>query len=127
MAETKRALVVVRTYPNPARKGVEVSCTAAITHAGEWLRLFPIPYRRLTPDQKFRRYQWIDVTVTKSSDSRPESFKLFGEKPIHLASQVLPTDHGWRERKSVIFPLLAKSLCALVRERDSKGHPTLGI
>ena len=74
--ETKTALIVVRTYPTPATKGVEVSCTAAITDQGEWLRLFPVPYRRLKPVQRFHKYQWIDVEVEKSSDARPESFRI---------------------------------------------------
>jgi hypothetical protein len=34
--ETRRALIVVRTYPTPAQQGIEVSCTAAITPAGEF-------------------------------------------------------------------------------------------
>jgi hypothetical protein len=46
MGLIKKALIVVRTYPVPAKKGVEVSCTAAVTEQGEWLRLFPVPYRR---------------------------------------------------------------------------------
>ena len=77
--ETKKALIVVRTYPSPARKGVEVSCTAAITDKGEWLRLFPVPYRLLPHDQRFRKYQWVDISVTKAKDHRPESYKLHGD------------------------------------------------
>lgn len=127
LPETKRALIVVRTYPTPATKGVEVSCTAAITNRGEWLRLFPIPYRFLTHDQRFRKYQWIDVTVTKASDARPESFKLHGETPIRIVSDVLPTDNEWQARKDIVFQVRAASLCSLVRERDANGFPTLGL
>ena len=54
--EKKRALIVVRTYPTPAKSGAEVSCTAAITDKGEWLRLFPVPWRYLPQDQRFRKY-----------------------------------------------------------------------
>ena len=72
--ERKRILVTVRTYPTPARKGVEVSCTGGITDRGDWIRLFPVPYRRMAPNQRFKKYQWIDVEVTKASDARPESF-----------------------------------------------------
>ena len=50
--ETKRALIVVRTYPNPEERGVESSCTAAITERQEWLRLFPVPYRFLDDDKR---------------------------------------------------------------------------
>jgi len=53
--EIKRALIVVRTYPVPARLGVESSCTAAITDKGEWLRVFPVPWRLLAGDQRFRK------------------------------------------------------------------------
>ena len=31
---TKRVLITVRTYPVPARKGIEVSCTGGITADG---------------------------------------------------------------------------------------------
>jgi hypothetical protein len=62
---TKRVLITVRTYPVPAQKGIEVSCTAGVTSDGEWIRLFPIPYRFLTADQRFTKYQWIEVAVTR--------------------------------------------------------------
>ncbi len=124
--ETKRALIVVRTYPTPAKTGVEVSCTAAITDKGEWLRLFPVPWRYLPQDQQFRKYQWVEVTVTKSSDSRPESYKIKTDG-IKMLSQPLTTQRGWEERKKVILPLRAHCLCCLKKERDTKGYPTLGI
>jgi hypothetical protein len=80
-SETKKALIVVRTYPVPAKTGVEVSCTAAITDKGEWLRLFPIPYRLLDEDKKFRKYQWVNVEAIKATkDSRPESYRASSMK-----------------------------------------------
>jgi hypothetical protein len=66
----KRVLITVRTYPVPATKGVEVSCTAGVTDDGKWIRLFPLPYRLLEDERKFKKYQWINVNVTKAkSDS----------------------------------------------------------
>jgi hypothetical protein len=52
MSERKRILITVRTYPVPATKGVEVSCTAGITEGQQWIRIFPIPYRFLQPDRR---------------------------------------------------------------------------
>ena len=95
--ETKRALIVVRTYPVPSRSGVEVSCTAAITDKGEWLRLFPVPWRLLDEDKQFRKYQWVDVTVTKARDSRPESFKLSPDG-LKIVTEPLSTAKGWSAR-----------------------------
>jgi hypothetical protein len=125
-AEQKRALIVVRTYPTPAKSGVEVSCTAAITDKGEWLRLFPVPWRYLPEDQQFRKYEWVELTVTKATnDPRPESYKL---KPdgVKIISHLEPGKE-WQARKEFILPLKAHCLCCLVAERNEKGFPTLGI
>jgi hypothetical protein len=124
--ETKKALIVVRTYPTPARKGAEVSCTAAITNKGEWLRLFPVPWRYLAEAEKFRRYQWVEVTVEKATDHRPESYKLT-QGGIKIVSEPLSTDDGWKLRREFIEPLRAHCLCCLVKKRDADGHPTLGV
>jgi hypothetical protein len=125
-AETKRALVVVRTYPIPEEDGVESSCTAAVTEKGEWLRLHPMPYRFLPQRQQFRKYQWIELDVTKSNDFRIESYrpKL---NTIRILGDPLTTDNNWQLRKEVLFPLRAPSLCDLKRHRDEAGYPTLGF
>ncbi len=124
--ETKKVLIVVRTYPTPAKSGVEVSCTAAITEQGKWLRLFPVPYRFLDLDKRFRKYQWIEVSLTKAKDHRPESYKL-NPNSIKIISEPLPSEKEWLARKNVVFPLRSNSLCDLQRERDENRHPTLGF
>jgi hypothetical protein len=123
---TKKALIVVRTYPTPARKGVEVSCTAAISDTGEWLRLFPVPYRLLDQDRRFRKYQWVEVKVEKAKDARPESYKIV-QNNITILSEPLPTDDHWRQRKERVVPLRAHCLCCLKRALDKDGAPTLGV
>jgi hypothetical protein len=76
---TKRVLIVVKTYPAPAHKGVEVSCTAGISQERQWMSLFPVPFRFLEEEQQFSRYQWIDVQVRRArNDPRPESHNLNG-------------------------------------------------
>jgi hypothetical protein len=124
--EKKKALIVVRTYPTPAKKGVEVSCTAAITDKGEWLRLFPVPWRFPPQDQRFRKYQWVEITVTKASDPRPESYKLKSDS-IKMISEPLSTATSWKARKDVIFPLRSHCLCCLQKHLHEHGHPTLGL
>ena len=126
--ETKTVLVTVRTYPTPATKGVEVSCTAGITEDGRWIRLFPIPYRYLPTAQRFRKYQWIKAAVRRSSDSRPESYEI-DVNSIQLLSEPLPERNAWEERKRHVLRLLAPSLCALKRawQADKQGAATLGI
>lgn len=126
MAEKKTALIVVRTYPGPAKNGVEVSCTAAITDKGEWLRLFPVPYRRLRPEQQFSKYQWIEVEVERANDPRPESHKIIFSDSIRIIGEV-SSEHEWQARKDIIFALKSESMCAIQRRRNDYGSPTLGI
>jgi hypothetical protein len=122
---TKRVLILVRTYPVPARRGIEVSCTAGVTSDGEWIRLFPIPYRFLAPDQRFTKYQWIEVAVTKASDPRPESYTLRIDS-INRREMVGTADN-WRARKEIVFKLRRNSLCEIIAARKANGGPTLGI
>ncbi len=109
----------------PARQGVEVSCTAGISE-GQWIRLFPIPYRYLSFDSRFRKYQWIEVNTTKSSDPRPESYKLDIDS-IKILSEPLPTSNNWQARKDIVVPLGSHCLCCLQKQRDDNGYPTLGL
>lgn len=121
----ERVLITARTYPTPARQGVEVSCTGAITDAGKWIRLHPVPYRFLDLDKRFRKYQWIDVGVTKSSDPRPESYRV-DISSLKILTPPLQTTNHWQARKDVIFPLRSPSLCYLQRTRQETGT-TLGF
>lgn len=122
----KKVLITVRTYPTPAMRGVEVSCTAGITDDGRWIRLFPIPYRFLGRDQRFKKYQWIDLRVKKAADARPESFNPDLDS-IKIISGRLPTTDDWQERKDIVLPLKSHCLCCLAAERDKHGTPTLGL
>lgn len=124
--QKKRILITVRTYPTPAWQGIEVSCTAGVTEAGEWIRLFPVPYRFLEEDRRFKKYQWIDVSVTKASDARPESYHLNIDS-IDIRSERLPTKEKWQQRKAIVYPLREHCLCCLKEKRDANGHPTLGL
>lgn len=123
----KTVLITVRTYPMPAHKGVEVSCTAGVTDDDKWIRLFPVPYRFLGEDRRFKKYQWIELNAREASnDSRPESFHPDIDS-IKIISERLPSTSNWQSRKKIIMPLLSHCLCCLKAERDQKGFPTLGL
>jgi len=124
--ETKTILIVVRTYPVPSMRGVENSCTAGITEEREWIRLFPVPYRSLDPDQRFTKYQWIRADVTRGSDARAESRKLKIDT-LEVLSAPISTKDGWKQRRNLVDPVRSESLCELTRRRDKDGHPTLGF
>jgi hypothetical protein len=73
MPEKKRIYVVVKTYPTISGKYAELVCTAGILEDGSWIRLFPMPFRLLSDDQKYPKYTWINVEVERyTADFRPE-------------------------------------------------------
>ena len=123
---TKRVLIAVRTYPVPATKSIEASCTAGITEDGKWIRLFPIPFRLMAEENRFSKWQWISTDAVKAtSDARPESYKLNNET-IQAEGRV-GTANNWRARREAIKPLLRPSMCQIRRELDANGSPTLGV
>jgi hypothetical protein len=124
--EMRRVLVTVRTYPTPAERGVEVSCTAGVTSDGSWIRLFPVPARSLDPDKHFSKYQWIDVSVKKASDPRPESYNVDLDS-IKTVGRPIPTTNNWALRRPHVMPLVKHCMCCLKREREDSGSPTLGL
>jgi hypothetical protein len=73
----ERILILAKTYPSPSTKHAETSCVAGITEAGVMRRLYPVPFRLIEKDKKFKKWQWIDVLVEKApADHRPESHKI---------------------------------------------------
>ena len=79
-------------------------CTAGITEALEWVRLYPIDYRYRPKDQQFRKYQWIEIGLGSKgakNDDRKESRRPDLES-IRLLGDPLPTDNKWRARREII-------------------------
>jgi len=124
--EAKRVLITVRTYPAPSRQSIEVSCTAGITSEGQWIRLYPIPYRHMPEDQRFTKYQWVSLSARKASDPRVESYRP-NLDTLRIESAPLGNQDAWAAKRSRVFPLKAPSMCGLQAQRDLTGSPTLGF
>jgi hypothetical protein len=79
--ERKRVYITVKTYPTLSEKYDELVCTAGICEDGSWIRLYPLPFRKLELEQKYKKWQWIEVDVERRTrDFRPESYKLMSRK-----------------------------------------------
>jgi hypothetical protein len=104
--ETKKVLIIVKTYPTPSQKYYETVCTAGITDDSHFIRLYPVPYRSLRPNQKYHKFDWIEVDVQKSyQDKRPESYKVRQES-IKIIGH-LDSRKNSEERKTIILPLVS--------------------
>jgi len=127
--ETKRILVTVKAYPNLSRKYGETVCVAGIDlHSMQWVRLYPIPFRDLDNDRKFKKYRIIEVKAIKASnDHRPESYKVDRDTIKVVGSiDTRPNKVDWAERKKIVLPTVSKSMCEILRLSE-KEDKSLGV
>lgn len=115
----KQILITVKAYPNPSAKYSETVCCAGIDLSNnQWIRLYPIPYRDLDNEQKFKKYSIIEVDCWKASDDkRPESFKIDPDS-ITVISWLDPKKK-WQKRK-LVCNLPVKSMCQVNKDADEK-------
>lgn len=71
------AVILVKATPHISQKYGETVCCAGITPNAEWLRLYPVTFRRLEDAKKFRRWDHIRFRWQKPKDDfRPESRRV---------------------------------------------------
>lgn len=99
----ERVLITVKTYPTLSRKYGETVCTAGVRPDGSWMRIYPVPFRRLEEEEQYRKFDWIETEFIRGrSDTRPETCH-----PADLA-KMLPVGHmgttdNWRERRELLL------------------------
>ena len=103
LPQKERILVTVKTYPTLSTKYWETVCTAGVREDGSWVRLYPVPFRRLNEGEQYRKYDWLECSLVRhTSDPRPESYR-----PID-SSELQPIEHlgtadKWGERKRILL------------------------
>ncbi len=103
-ADHRRVLILCKTYPSPSSKHVETSCVAGMDETGQLVRLFPVPFRLVTDEQQFKKWQWIEARVRKATDDhRPESHRISVDT-IELVGEPLSTRDAWAERRLALEP-----------------------
>jgi len=111
-----RVLITVKTYPLPSRSYTELVCTAGLLNGEKWIRMYPIPYRFLQDQQKYPKYSWIELNLTrKKDDFRPESYspKLGVDEPIKVFEQI-GTANEWDVRKNYALKEVFTSMNELI-------------
>ena len=123
---SEEILILAKTYPTPSSRYRETTCVAGLTGDGNLRRIFPIPYRLISPDSQFKRWEWIRAIVsTTSKDQRPESRRIDVDT-IDLLGKRIGTEHGWFERLQLLGPHVVDSFFEL-EERRKRTGATLGI
>jgi hypothetical protein len=100
----RKVFIVVKTYPTLSKKYDELVCTAGILDDGSWVRIYPLPFRKLDYETRYKKYQWMTLPLLKNlNDPRPESYKVSDISKISLSSDLVSTKGEWAERKKIIF------------------------
>ena len=102
ISEMKRVFIAVKTYPTISEKYAELVCTAGVLEDGSWIRLYPIPFRKLEVEQKYPKYSWVQVKVRRNpADFRPETYRPYDLSTIIVEPK--PNKVDWNERRKIIF------------------------
>src|ERR1700751_618107 len=98
----EKVLIAVKTYPVISGKYTELACTAGFREDGSWIRLYPVPFRLLDHDKRYKKYQWVEVDVARNrGDQRPESYRVLDPHAIKLLGRI-GTERAWEQRRQLV-------------------------
>ncbi len=112
-AVTLRLLITVKAAPNPSARHGETVCVGALSvdpGRRSWVRLYPIHFRDLDDDNKFRKYDIVTVDALPAvQDRRRESWRpIVGSvRPEHHL-------HPGTARRGYLDPYVEDSMCELI-------------
>ncbi|NME69022.1 hypothetical protein [Flammeovirga aprica] len=125
MRKLTKVLITVKTYPTLSAKYDELVCTAGFTEEGKFIRIYPIPFRKIDFENRYSKYQWIEVELEKNkSDSRPESYK-----PVRFPVKInvldkINTADNWSLRKKICLQKVYSDLSLLIKEAKNPNITT---
>ena len=99
----ERVLITVKTYPTLSRKYGETVCTAGVREDGSWVRIYPVPFRRLDEAEQYKKFDWVECRLIRNSkDPRPETRHAADLKELQPAGH-MGTASNWRDRRKLLL------------------------
>lgn len=108
-------MILIKAQPHRSSQYFETVCCAGVGRDRKWRRQYPVPFRILNEDQKFKRWQWIEYKFVPpaGTDPRRESQRVQQE------SLVPTTIMKREERADFLAPLIKSSTAEADAARDS--------
>ena len=118
-----RVLITVKTYPAISTKYDELVCTAGFLENGNWIRIYPIQFRKKAYAEQYSKYQWIEIDLIKNErDFRPESFRpISHDTEITIVGQIEPDGDSWHERRKIVLNNVYTDLSKLIAEAKDRN------
>lgn len=118
-------LIAVKTYPTLSETYDELVCTAGFLEDGSWIRVYPVPYRKLEYADQYEKWQWITIDVVKNTkDFRKESYRPTSTEPDIQKGVKLSTADGWALRKQIVLQHVYTNMTDLISEAKDKNIGT---
>lgn len=127
VSHVRRILILCKTYPSPSARHAETSCVAGALEDGTLIRLYPVPFRLVSDDQQFKKWQWIKARIEKApADHRPESHKIYVDT-IECLGDPIPVADDWALRRPIIDLLPVYPDFGLLESMRQRSGRTLGV
>jgi hypothetical protein len=95
---------LVKALPRPSKTYGETVCCAGVTSKREWKRLYPVRFRFLSADKRFKRWERIKFKYRiPTHDRRVESCHIFEDK-IDFTGTIAP-----QSRFALLCPMIVSS------------------
>ncbi|MBC8321149.1 MAG: hypothetical protein H8E34_10535 [Bacteroidetes bacterium] len=118
----QKVLITVKTYPTLSSKYDELVCTAGFREDGTWIRIYPVPFRKKSYNEQYKKYDWIEADLVKNeTDFRPESYRPRShDSEIKIVGHI-DTAYNWEERKKTCLGKINYNLSELIAEAKDKN------
>ncbi len=127
-ARNLQVLITVKAAPTPSAAYGETVCVAGVSadlSEPGWFRLYPINFRYLQQDRKFKKYDIVavDATPNRTNDFRAESWR-----PDLDSLTVERHLQHWKRRRPWLDPYIDWTMCDFNRATREDPHArSLGL
>jgi hypothetical protein len=124
-----RVLITVKTYPTLSITYDELVCTASIKEDGSWVRIYPVPFRKLDEQERYAKYQWVEFEAVKNrSDARPETYRPVRYDGLSPQEFIKADGDTWERRRELVLKKVYTNISMLIAEaKDSSICTSLAV
>lgn len=117
----ERVLIAVKTYPTLSTNYGELVCTAGFRENGQWVRIYPVPFRQLAGDSQYKKYDWIELELVKNTtDFRVESYRPANPADINIVGHIDADGDTWSRRREHCLSKVYTNLEVLIAEAKDR-------
>jgi len=112
--KSDECMILIKAQPHRSSKYTETVCCAGVGRDRKWRRQYPVPFRILGEEQKFRRWQWIEYKYVPPAGTDPRHESQRVQQDTLVSTTIMKPG----ERANFLAPLVKVSTA----EADEAGE-----